>query len=87
MKELFGKVKINKSSLPFKIVTDKSEILDETDITNEFNNFFKDISLKLARKIPRSSQAFESCMKNVSSEMENKPLSINELKVFFFFKN
>ena len=56
--------------------------------TNEFNNFFTDIGLKLAKKTPESSQPFESHMKKVSSEMENKPLSINELKdAFFFFKN
>ena len=49
MKELIGKVKINNSSLPFKIITDKTEILGETNIANEFNNFFTDISLKLAK--------------------------------------
>ena len=55
---------------------------------NEFNNFFTDIGLKLAKKIPESSQPFESFMKKVHSEMENKPLSINVLKdAFFFFKN
>ena len=43
MKELTGKVKINKSFLPFKIVTDKTEILGETNIANEFSNFFTDI--------------------------------------------
>ena len=88
MKELIGKVKINKSSLPFKIVTNKTEILGETNLVNEFNNFFTDIGLKLAKKIPESSQPFERYMKNVSSEIENKPLSFNELKmIFFFFKN
>ena len=45
MKELIGKVKINNSSLPFKIITDKTEILGETNIANEFNNFFTDIGL------------------------------------------
>ena len=84
MKELIGKVIIKKSLLPFKIVTDKTEILGETNIANEFNNFFTDIGLELAKKIPKSSQPFESYMKKVSSEMENKPLSINELKDVFF---
>ena len=84
MKELTGKVKIKISSLPFKIVTGKTEILGETSIANEFNNFFTDIGLKLAKKIPESSQSFESYMKKVNSEMENKPLSINELKDAFF---
>ena len=84
MKELIGKVKIKKSSLPFKIVIDKTEILGEKNIAYEFNNFFTDIGLKLAKKIPESSQPFESYMKKVNSEMENKPLSINELKDAFF---
>ena len=88
MKELIVKAKINKSSLPPKIVTDKTEILGETNIAKEFNNFFSDAGLKLAKKIPESCRPFESYMKNVSSEMENKPLSINELKdTFFFFEN
>ena len=84
MKELIGKVIIKKSLLPFKILTDKTEILGETNIANEFNNFFTDIGLELAKKIPKSFQPFESYMKKVSSEMENKPLSINELKDVFF---
>ena len=54
MKELIGKVKIKKSSVPFKIVINKTEILGETNTPNEFNNFFTDIGLKLAKKIPES---------------------------------
>ena len=84
MKELTGIVKIKKSSLPFKIVTDKTETLGETNIANEFNNFFTDIGLKLAKKIPESSQSFESYKKKVNSKMGNKPLSIIELKDGFF---
>ena len=87
MKELISKEKMNKSSLTPKTVTDKTEILGETNIANELNNFFADIGLKLAKKIPEPSQPFESYMKNVSSEMENELLSINELKDTFFFKS
>ena len=84
MKELISKVKIKKSSLPFKVVIDKTEIRGEKNIANEFNNLCTDIGLKLAKKIPQSSQPFESYMKKVNSEIENKPLSINELKDAFF---
>ena len=63
MKELTGIVKIKKSSLPFKIVTDKTETLGETNIANEFNNFFTNIGLKLAKKIRESFEHFESYMK------------------------
>ena len=35
--------------------TDETEILGETNIANEFNNFFTNIDLKLAKKIPESS--------------------------------
>ena len=55
MKELVDKAKINKFSLPSKIVTDKTEILREKNTANEFNNFFTNIGLKLAKKIPESS--------------------------------
>ena len=78
MNELIGK-----SSLYFKFVTDKTEILGETNIVNEFNNFFRGIGFKRAKKIPESSQTFESYMKNVGSEIENKPSSRNELKKMF----
>ena len=32
MKKLLGKIKIKKSPLPFKVVTNKTEILGETNI-------------------------------------------------------
>ena len=79
MKELIGK--FNKSSLPFKTVSGKTEILGETHIANEFKHFLTVIALNLAKKIPEPSQTFESVMKNVSS-IENKPLSVNELKMY-----
>ena len=52
MKELISKVKIKKFFLPFKIVIDKTDILCEKNIANAFSNFFRDIGLKLAKKIP-----------------------------------
>ena len=66
MKEIIAKAKIRKSSLPFSAVTNKTDILGETNIANEFNNFCTDTGLKLSRQIPESSQPFESYMKSVS---------------------
>ena len=89
-KNLLAKSKSTKPSLPFQTVIDKTEIINETNIASEFNNFFTDRDLKLVKKIPESSQVFPSYMKNVSSELENKFFPINELKdIFFsfFFKN
>ena len=51
MKELIGKSKIIKSSFPQKLVIDKKEIIGETNIANEFNDFFTNIGPKLAEKI------------------------------------
>ena len=84
MKEIIGKAKIKKSSLLFTALTDETGVPWETNIANEFNNFCTDIGLKLSTKIPELSQRFESYMKSVSSEMENKPFSISELKQSFF---
>ena len=58
MKALISKAKIKKSSLPPKTVTDKTEILGETYIANEFSNFFTDIDLKLAMKNSRTIPTF-----------------------------
>ena len=82
MKELIVKVKIKKSFLLFKTVTDKTDILGGTNMVNEFNN--TDKGLKLAKKNLESSKPFERYMRNVSSDMENKTFSINELKDAFF---
>ena len=62
-KELIGKNKIYKSSFPQKIVIDTTEIVGETKIANEFNNFFTNIGPKLAQKIPQPSRPFQSYMK------------------------
>ena len=84
MKELIGKNKIYKSSFPQKIVIDATEIVGETKIANEFNNFFTNIGPKLAQKIPQPSRPFQSYMKTVNSELENKKVTTNELKEAFF---
>ena len=41
MKEPTGNFKINKSSLASKIITPKSETLDETNIANKINIFLQ----------------------------------------------
>ena len=51
-------------------------------MVNEYNN--TDKGLKLAKKNLESSKPFERYMRNVSSDMENKTFSINELKDAFF---
>ena len=84
MKELIGKNKIYKSSFPQKIVIDTTEIVGETKTSNEFNNFFTNIGQKLVQKIPQPSKPFQSYMKTVNSELENKKVTINELKEAFF---
>ena len=84
IKELNGKNKIYKSSFPQQIVIDTTEIVGETKIANEFNNFFTNIGPKLAQKVPQPSRPFQSYMKTVNSELENKKVTINELKEAFF---
>ena len=84
MKELIGKSGIDKSSFLQKIVIDKTEIVGETKITNEFNNFFINIGLKLAQKTPQPLKRFESYVNKVNCEMETKPITVNELKEAFY---
>ena len=65
-----------------------SDIIGETKIANEFNKFFIKIGPKLAQKIPQPLKRFESYMSRVHSEIENKLITVNELKeTFYFLKN
>ena len=64
-------------------VIDKTEIVGETKIANEFNKFFLNICPKLAQKILQLVKHFESYMSKVNSEMENEPITVNELKEAF----
>ena len=85
MKELIGKSGIDKSSFPQKIIIDKTETVGETKIANEFNKFFIKIGPKLAQKIPQPLKRFESYMNRVNSEIENNPITVNQLKKAFYF--
>ena len=58
MKELIGKNGTDKSSFPQKIFIDKTEIVGETKIGNEFNKFFINTGPKLAQKIPQPLKTF-----------------------------
>ena len=84
MKELIGKSGIDKSCFPQKIIIDKTEIVGETKIANKFNKLFTNMGPKLAQKIPQPLKRFESYMNKVNSEMESKPITVNELKEAFY---
>ena len=49
-----------------------------------FNEFFTEIGLSLARKIPTPSKPFESFLKKTSTNLPERCLAINELKDAFF---
>ena len=85
MKELIGKSGNDNSSFPQKIVIDKTEIFGETKTANEFNKFFINIGPKLTQKIPQPLKCFESYMDRVNSKMQNKPITVKELKEAFYF--
>ena len=69
MKELIGKAKMNKSSLPQKIRIKNTDIFDQEKISTEFNRFFANAGPMLAKQIP---------------EMQHKSVSVNELRDVFF---
>ena len=45
-------------SFPQKVVIDKTEIVSETEVANEFNNFFTNIGPKLVQKKPATIKTF-----------------------------
>ena len=58
IKDLIGKAKINKSSLPQKIRVKKTDIFDQENIETEFNRFFGNVGPMLAKQIPESKNTF-----------------------------
>ena len=58
MKELIGKNRTDKLSFPQKIVIDKTGIVGETKIANEFNKVFMTIGPKLVKKNTTTIKAF-----------------------------
>lgn len=49
MKESLGQAKLyNKSKLPRKLIFDKRNVTEETEIATEFNKFFTEIGPSLA---------------------------------------
>ena len=50
----------------------------------EFNQFFANAGLILAKQIPESENTFESYLFKTSATMQHKLVSINELRDAFF---
>ena len=84
MKDLIGKAKMNKSSLPQKIRVKKTDIFDQEKIATEFNRFFGNVGPMLAKQIPESKNTFGSYLVKTSATVQHKSVWINELRDAFF---
>ena len=84
IKDLIGKAKMNKPSLPQKIRVKKTDIFDQGKIATEFNRFFAIVGLMLAKQILESESTFESYLVKTSATMQHKSVLINELRDAFF---
>ena len=78
MKDLTGKVKMNKGSLSQKIRAKKTDIFNPEKIAAEINQFFANVGQILAKQIPESKTTFESYLGKTSTTMRHKPVPINE---------
>lgn len=83
MKELIGKRGFDKSSFLQKIATGKTEIVGEIEIANEFNIVLQIMS-RIGPKSITTIQTFQKLYGEFNCEMENKPLTVNELKEGFY---
>ena len=85
MKEITGKTELlHTSHIPQIINVNRINLFDKVKTANEFNQFFSNIGIELASKIPTAKITFETCVENVNSTMESNLLTINELKDAFF---
>ena len=79
MKDLIGKAKMNKSSLPQKIRVKKTNIFDQEKIAREFNRFYANVGPLLAKQTLESGNTFESYLVKTSGTMQHKSVSTNKL--------
>ena len=66
MKRIIGKTRIIRSFLPRKIHVNKIEILEENLIANEFNDYFTNVGISLARKILEYQKPSNSCLQKTT---------------------
>ena len=69
--------------LPRKIIVNNSKINVEKQISNKFNNFFRDIGPELAKEIPEPARSFKSYIPKSKTIMPTRPISANEFKNVF----
>ena len=83
MKEVFGKKKCNNETLPKHLIVDKSEINDAKSIAEKYNEFFVNIGLNLANKIPQCDLTFESYLPTVNTTLNEAVLSKDKIEEAF----
>lgn len=71
---------IFKSCISEIIVVEDTEVNGVTKIANEFNNFFTNVGPELTQKTPQLLKRFEIYENRVKSEVESKPITVDELK-------
>ena len=85
MKEIIRKAKHSKNSNFLRKLKIGNKIkTGEDEIANEFNKYFGDIGLTLAKNIRSPSIPSESFLKRANTALPSQSLSINELKDAFF---
>ena len=65
MKEVIGKGKLVKNSLPKYIILNNRNIFDEETIATSFNEYSVNVGPKLACEIPQSQRSFEMYLKKI----------------------
>ena len=71
---------IFKSCISEIIVVEDTEVNGVTKIANEFNNFFTNVGPELTQKTPQLLKRVEIYENRVKSEVESKPITVDELK-------
>ena len=82
--EVIGRTNKSGSSLRTKFVINKNIVTSEIGLANHCNKFFTNIGPELARNILTTSRTFESFLNKIYIAMPADPITINELKSFFF---
>ena len=80
LKDVIGKTKINENPLPKKIALENKEITDQKTITKKFNEFYVNVGLNLASKIPQNNNDYKSYLPDITTLYDGQDPTEQELK-------
>ena len=83
MKEIAGKIKQKNNTFPKALKFNKKSLHSAEQIANEFNSFFTNVGLSLAKNIPSVSTSFAEYLMSFNDAISDSDLTTEEFETDF----